>query len=65
MVKVTEKQKTVLRMVADGYTREEISKKLKCTLANIDNFMSRLQIKFMAKNKANIVYKAMKEGVID
>lgn len=65
MAKYTERQIKVLNLIAKGFTNEEISKKLKCTTSNIESFVFRLQFKLGAKNRANIVYEAIKQNVID
>lgn len=63
-MKFTENQLQVLRLLAEGFTQEEIAKERKCTTENIRNYIDRLKIKLKAKNNVNIVYKAVKKGVI-
>ena len=63
-VELTEKQKTVLELIAEGFSDKEISQKLKCTIANIRSISDRLIYKINANNRPNLVYKALKKGLI-
>ena len=63
-MKFTENQLQVLRLLAEGLTQEEIAKERQCTTENIRNYIDRLKIKLKANNNVNVVYKAVKKGVI-
>lgn len=63
-ITLTEKQHTVLELIAKGLSDNEIANSLGCTVANIRSISDRIVYKFQANNRPNLVYKAFKKGLI-
>ena len=61
---LTEKQQHVLELIANGFNDKEIAKTLGCTEANVRNISTNIFYKIDAYNRPNLVYKAMKKGLI-
>lgn len=61
---LTERQKQILELIAQGFNDYEISQKLECTVANIRSLSDRIIYKVKAENRPNLIYKAMQKGLI-
>lgn len=61
---LTERQTEVLKLIAYGFNDYEMSQKLECTVANIRNISDRIIFKINALNRPNLIYEAMKKGLI-
>lgn len=63
-ITLTERQEQVLKLIAEGYNDTEIAHNLECTVANIRSISDRIIYKFQANNRPNLIYKALKRGLI-
>lgn len=63
-ITLTEKQERVLELIAEGFSDLEIASKLKCTVANVRSISDRIVYKTKAFNRPNLVYIALKKGLI-
>lgn len=63
--KLTDREKEVLRLVADGYTGQEIAEKLFIGFKTVEYYRINLLLKLDVKNTAALVKKAMQAGWID
>jgi DNA-binding NarL/FixJ family response regulator len=62
--KLTEREKTVLRMVAEGYSAPEIGEKLFISAKTVDTYKQRINEKLGLSHRADYVKLALKLGLI-
>lgn len=61
---VTRREAEVLKLIADGFTNQEISEKLFISPLTVDSHRKNLLLKFNAKNTASLVRTAVTLGLI-
>jgi DNA-binding NarL/FixJ family response regulator len=62
--KLTERERTVLRMVAEGYSAPEIGEKLLISAKTVDTYKQRINEKLGLSHRADYVKLALKLGLI-
>ena len=62
-VKLTEREKDVIRLVAQGYDNREISKELFLAEGTVRNQISRLLEKLSLKDRTQLAVYAVKQGL--
>lgn len=65
MKELTEHQASILKLVAEGLTQEEIAAAKSITPITVKNLLNTVYSKLRARGAANAVYNAMKAGEID
>jgi len=58
------RREQVLRLAAEGYTNKEIADELCYSVATVKNDLLAIRDRLQARNRVNLVYKAMQEGVL-
>jgi two-component system, NarL family, nitrate/nitrite response regulator NarL len=61
---ITRRESEILRLIADGFTNQEIADKLFISSSTVDSHRKNLLIKFDAKNTAALVKTAIEKGII-
>jgi DNA-binding NarL/FixJ family response regulator len=61
---ITRRECEILKLIADGFTNQEIADKLFISTSTVDSHRKNLLIKFDAKNTAALVKIAMEKGII-
>ncbi len=61
---ITNKQKQVLQLLADGYTSQEIAKKLENSKQTIDSIRIDMLRRFGVKNAAHLIAYGFRKGWI-
>jgi len=61
---ITRRECEILKLIADGFTNQEIADKLFISTSTVDSHRKNLLIKFDAKNTAALVKIAMEKGLI-
>ena len=61
---ITEKERNVLERIAQGKTNREISDDLKISLSTAEQYIRILMGKIPSENRAQLVYEALKRGLI-
>jgi DNA-binding NarL/FixJ family response regulator len=64
MVSLTRREKEVIQLISEGLSNKEIGEKLILSTHTIDSHRKNLLSKFNAKNKAELVKKAMEKGLL-
>jgi DNA-binding NarL/FixJ family response regulator len=64
-IKFTERERTVLKLIALGMTYEEIGNKLFISVATVQNYIKRLYRKLSVNSRAKAAIEARKLGIID
>lgn len=64
-IKITKKEKQILTKVANGKSNERISKDCGISLSTVQQYIRILMNKIPSDNRAQLVYEAMKNGIID
>jgi len=64
-VNLSEREKEILELICNGYSNNEISKKLGLSQRTIDGHRARLFEKTGAKNAPNLVLFAIKNGIVN
>lgn len=62
---ITEREQEVLRMMCDEHTTAEIAERLFLSVRTVETHRKHLMEKLGAKNTAGIIYRALKEGVLE
>lgn len=65
VIVVTERQRIVIGLVAQGLSNGEIGLEVYCTEETIKTMLRRLFRKFKARGRAQLVTKAIQAGVLD
>ncbi len=63
-IDISEREKEVLKLIAKGYSNQEIAKKLFLSKRTVDGHKARLFEKTGAKNSPNLIMFAIKNGLI-
>lgn len=63
-VELSERERDVLRLLADGLTKKEISIKLDLSLHTVDNYVRRIYAKLHVNTLGGAVAKALREGLV-
>jgi DNA-binding NarL/FixJ family response regulator len=63
--KLTERQKEVLKLIAEGKGTKEIALHLKTSIASVESLRYRLMHKLNVNNMADLIKYALQEGIID
>lgn len=63
--RITEREQEVLRLMCDEMTTAEIAERLFVSVRTVETHRKHLMEKLGAKNTAGIIYRALKEGVLD
>ncbi len=63
--KVSERELAVIRLVAEGKTNEQIGRQLAIATATVKAHLVRIAFKLRTHNRAEIVFWAAKERVLD
>lgn len=61
---VTRRECEILKLIADGYTNQEIADKLFISTSTVDSHRKNLLLKFEAKNSAMLIKAAVSKGII-
>jgi DNA-binding NarL/FixJ family response regulator len=61
---ITRRESDILRLIADGFTNQEIAEKLFISTSTVDSHRKNLLVKFDAKNTAALVKTAISRGII-
>lgn len=61
---ITRRESEILKLIADGFTNQEIADKLFISASTVDSHRKNLLIKFNAKNTAALVKIALSKGII-
>jgi DNA-binding NarL/FixJ family response regulator len=61
---ITRRESEILKLIADGFTNQEIADKLFISTSTVDSHRKNLLIKFDAKNTASLIKSAMEKGII-
>ena len=64
LVKLNEKERTILSLVARGLTSKEIGRRIPMTAKSVDNARSRVRNKLGLKTRADLVAFAIKAGLL-
>lgn len=64
VVTLTKREKEVIQLISEGLSNKEIGEKLILSTHTIDSHRKNLLSKFDAKNKAELVKKAMEKGML-
>ncbi len=64
LIEISEREKDVLRLIAKGYSNQEIAQKLFLSKRTVDGHKARLFEKTGAKNAPNLIMFALKNGLI-
>ena len=62
--KITDRERDILALVAEGLTNKEIAAKLYLTEQTIKWYRMRLTVKFEAKNASELIVKAKEHGIV-
>ena len=62
---LTPRQGEILVLIANGYTNNEVAKKLKISLSTVKFHMEELRTSLKAKNTAHAIGIALREGLIE
>jgi DNA-binding NarL/FixJ family response regulator len=63
-VRLSERERDVLVMVAHGFTSREIAQRMKITRASVDTYRQRVSEKLKLKNRADLVSYAVSAGLL-
>jgi DNA-binding NarL/FixJ family response regulator len=61
---VTKRESEILRLIADGFTNQEIADRLFISSSTVDSHRKNLLVKFDAKNTAALIKTAISKGII-
>lgn len=61
---VTRRESEILKLIADGFTNQEIAEKLFISTTTVDSHRKNLLLKFEAKNSAMLIKAAVSRGII-
>lgn len=61
---ITRRESEILKLIADGYTNQEVAEKLFISSSTVDSHRKNLLIKFNAKNTAALIKTAISRGII-
>ena len=61
---ITKRESEILRLIADGFTNQEIADRLFISSSTVDSHRKNLLVKFNSKNTAALVKTAISKGII-
>jgi DNA-binding CsgD family transcriptional regulator len=61
---ITRRESEILKLIAGGFTNQEIADKLFISTSTVDSHRKNLLIKFDAKNTAALIKTAISKGII-
>lgn len=61
---ITRRESEILKLIADGYTNQEVAEKLFISSSTVDSHRKNMLIKFNAKNTAALIKIAISRGII-
>jgi DNA-binding NarL/FixJ family response regulator len=61
---ITRRESEILKLIADGFTNQEIAEKLFISSSTVDSHRKNMLIKFNAKNTAALIKTAISKGII-
>jgi len=61
---VTRRESEILKLIADGFTNQEIAERLFISTTTVDSHRKNLLLKFEAKNSAMLIKAAISKGII-
>ena len=61
---ITRRESEILKLIADGFTNQEIAEKLFISSSTVDSHRKNMLIKFNAKNTAALIKTAISRGII-
>ena len=61
---ITKRESEILRLIADGFTNQEIADRLFISISTVDSHRKNLLVKFNSKNTAALVKTAISKGII-
>ncbi len=61
---ITDREKQVLQLISEGFSNKEICAKLFLSVHTVDSHRKKLLSKYNAKNTAELVKKAMDQGIV-
>ena len=61
---VTRRENEILKLIADGFTNQEIAERLFISTSTVDSHRKNLLLKFDAKNSAMLIKAAISKGII-
>ncbi len=61
---ITRRESEILKLIADGFTNQEIADKLFISTSTVDSHRKNLLLKFDAKNSAMLIKTAISKGII-
>jgi DNA-binding CsgD family transcriptional regulator len=61
---ITRRECEILKLIADGFTNQEIADQLFISNSTVDSHRKNLLLKFDSKNSAMLVKKAISKGII-
>lgn len=61
---LSDQQIAVVRLLADGFTNEEISERLYIGVRTVHTYAEQARMKLLARNRVHLVAQAIRHGVI-
>ncbi len=65
MQKLTQREKTILKLITEGYCNTQISEKVYVSIHTVKAHISSIIRKLDAKNRTNAVYIAITNNILD
>jgi DNA-binding NarL/FixJ family response regulator len=62
---LTQREKCILKLIADGLSNKEISKRLQISVATVENHIHSLYKKLLVSNRVQATMYALKNGIMD
>ncbi len=62
--RLTEREREVLKLTAEGYTNQEIANKLVISVKTVDTYRSRIMVKLNLHRRSELVRYALKRGLL-
>ena len=63
--KITDNEKELIKLIAEGWSIADIITKLGISTSTVRNWLEKLYIKTETINRANLVYWAFKNGILE
>ncbi len=65
MIKLTERETTILHLISQGYFNSEIGKKINISVHTVKAHISTIIRKLDARNRSHAIYIAMKNHLVE
>ena len=65
MIYLSEREISILQLISQGFDNKEIGKKLYISIHTVKVYITKLLIKFNAKNRTQIAYIIGKDNIIE